>query len=129
MSFTHQHVQSVSTTDGQVSSNVSKTANAQIAIDEAIADAETDAQIDIAIDVSQLKSFYIKSDQAVTIETNDGTSPDDTLVLVADQAYMWNDTSYDTFKLASADITALFVTNASGSTANISIRALVDPTV
>ncbi len=94
---------------------------------EAVADAQTDKQITLSLDVSAVQAFYLVSDQAVTIETNNGSAPDDTLVLVANVPYRWTTDSYDTFKFTT-DITALFVTNASGAAAAISLEAVVDPT-
>ena len=127
MAFSHSHTKSVSTTDGQVSKTTTVSASQQIAIDEAIADSITDDDIIMSLDFSACVSFYIVSDQDVTVETNDGTTPDDTLALLADIPYIWHTGCYDTF-LITADVTVLYITNASGSTANISIRALIDAT-
>ncbi len=78
----------------------------------------TDTQVNLAIDVSAVKLFWIKSDRAVQIETNSGSAPTNTLTLVAGQPYFWHTNAYDTFKLT-GDVTAFFVTNASGGSATI----------
>lgn len=96
--------------------------------DLSIPDSTTDQQVVLSIDVSALDYFYIHSDQAITVETNDSGSPDDTLVLTADDPYLWTSDSYHTFLLDTADITALYLTNASGSTATVKIRAGQDST-
>ena len=127
MSFTHAKSKSITTSTGQVSKSNNYSAECQIEIDVAIADSETDYEVNIALDVSQVVSFFIVSDQAITLETNDGTTPDDTLSLVADKVYDWDSDSYDNFKLTT-DVTNFYFTNASGSTANVQIRVLVDPT-
>lgn len=127
MSFSALIQQSVAT--GGVSIEKSKTYSAasRVSLDETIADSETDKQVTVAIDVSAVKAFYIVSDQDITLETNDGTTPDDTLSLVADVPYVWTTDSYDTFKL-SADVTAFFFTNSSGSAANVKMECVLDPT-
>jgi hypothetical protein len=99
----------------------------RIEINEAIADGATNAQVNAAIDVSATKSFLIVSDQDVTVETNSGSTPDDTIDLVANQPYTWNPDAYDDFLLGT-DVTAFFITNASGETATVQIEALIDAT-
>jgi len=93
-----------------------------------VADASTDFLVAMTLDVSQLKLIYIVSDQAITLETNSGSAPSDTITLVADVPYVWHTGSYYTNLLAT-DITATYWTNASGATANVDIQIVVDPTV
>jgi hypothetical protein len=76
---------------------------------------------------STVKVFWIYSDVAITVETNDGSAPDDTLTLAAGIPYMYVNDGEDAFLLGT-DVTALFITNASGSTANITCRCLQDST-
>ena len=94
---------------------------------ETIADGVTDKQFNIAIDVSAVKYFYIVSDQDITIETNSGSTPDDTLNLKAGKPYEWHVDDEDSFRLGT-DVTAFFGTNASGATATIECECLQDAT-
>lgn len=94
---------------------------------ETVATAQTDSLINIAIDVSAVKSFILVSTQAVTIETNSGSAADDTIVLKANKPYIWNTDSYDSFLLGT-DVTAFYVTNASGATATIHCFQVCDAT-
>ncbi len=96
-------------------------------IEETVADAVTDGQININIDVSAVKSFILISDQAVTVETNSGSAADDTIVLVANKPYVFVTGDYNSFLLGT-DVTALFITNASGSLATISCYGNYDAT-
>ena len=112
---------------GTVSKDIANTASSETVIDETVTTAQTDFLINIAIDVSVTKAFFITSSAAVTIETNSGTVPDNTIVLVADQPYDWFTGDYKTF-LLTVDVTKFYVTNASGSTATINIRVLQDAT-
>lgn len=110
-----------------LSKTVTKTGSLETVLDESVADAQTDVQINVAIDVTAVKEFYLVSDQDVTLETNSGSTPDDTLSLVANEPYVWHSTSLDSF-LLTVDVTAFFITNASGSVANIDGHWVVDAT-
>jgi len=94
---------------------------------ETVVTASTDYEINFDLDVSACKSFYLESDQNVTFETNDGTTPADTIALLANKPYVWHVDSYDAFLLGT-DVTSVFITNASGSTATIYCVALFDAT-
>ena len=100
----------------------------QQSVDEIINDSETDKLVAFAVDVSQIVVLYMLSDQEITIETNDGSSPDDTLTLKAGRAYVWiKDYDYNTCKFTT-DITKLYVTNSSGSAAHLQIEVETDAT-
>lgn len=96
-------------------------------ITEEVADGETDYEIAFASDVSELKVLYIMSSQAVTFETNDGTTPDDTYSLTVNRPLVWCHDSYHDNPFGT-DITSVFITNASGATAEITIYCLEDAT-
>jgi len=106
---------------------VTKSGDGETILQLAIADGVTDQLVTIAIDLSELESLYILSDQAVTIETNNGAAPADTFSMLADTPLVWHSTDYHANPL-SVDVAALYITNASGSTANIDIRVLQDTT-
>ena len=127
MSFEHVIAEQVTTNGRTVRQENTFTGDGQVSRSVEVADSETDMLINFALDVSQIKSIYIKSDQDLTLETNDGGSPDNTLNLTADVPYVWHENSLFT-NLLTVDITALYVTNASGSTATLEIEALVDST-
>lgn len=90
---------------------------------EAIPDSSTDLEFLIAIDVSALKVFYMCADQDITIETNDGTAPDETFSLLANKPITWQEGETAIF---GQDITALYATNSSGSSATLQIMLGVD---
>ena len=96
-------------------------------VTESVPDSETDQQVNIAIDVSEIQSIYIKSSAALTLETNSASVPDDTIVLVANVPYIWYTGSYFT-NLLTVDVTALFLTNASGGAATFELRCVYDST-
>lgn len=83
--------------------------------------------INLAVDVSATKSFSILSTRNVTVKTNSADTPDDTLTLVADVAYIWTTSSYDAF-LLETDVETLHVVNASGASASVAVSLIVDST-
>jgi len=103
------------------------TADAQNSREVAIADSETDFEVALALDVSEIKALYICSTQDVTLETNDGSTPDDTISLKANVPYIWHEDSYHDC-LLTTDVTALFITNASGAEATLIIEVAFDST-
>ncbi len=96
---------------------------------ETVATAETDYELAFDLDVSLCKSFYLVSDQDVTLETNaiDATGGN-TIALLAGIPYLWHATSYDSF-LLTLDVSVMYITNASGATATIYCIALFDAVV
>jgi len=96
-------------------------------VDEDVATAQTDYEIVVAVDVSAIQCIMIVSTEDVTLETNDGTTPDDTISLTADVPYIWDTDSYFV-NLLTVDITSVFITNASGATANIKMFGVTDAT-
>mgnify|MGYP000467283063 CR=1 FL=1 len=95
---------------------------------ETITTGSTDTLVTGTIDVSAVKSCIIFSDRAITLETNatDATGGN-TLALAAGIPYVWNTSSYDTFKLT-LDVTKFYITNASGATATLYIHVISDAT-
>lgn len=94
---------------------------------ETVANATTDGVIAMPLDVSAVKLFWIESDRNVTIETNNGSSPADTLSLIAGEPYVWHSSSLDAFLLGT-DVTNIYVTNTSGATATLYAGVVYDAT-
>jgi hypothetical protein len=88
-------------------------------------DIGTDVLINLAIDVSTVKLFRIYSTTAATVETNSSSAPDDTLALAAGRCYDFV-TGDPTPLLLTADVTAIYVTNAAATV--LTIELLQDAT-
>lgn len=89
----------------------------------------TDMEVDIDIDVSNLKSLFMKATtEDVTLETNDGTTPAETLTLKADQGESWHDQLNTDNPLGSTDVTSVFLTNAGTTDSVVSFFAGVEAT-
>ncbi len=94
---------------------------------ETVATAVTDQLAVAALDVSAVKSFILISDKAISFETNATNHAGGNIItLKANVPYVWNTDSYDTFQLT-ADVTAIYLTNASGATATVYCWANWDP--
>lgn len=93
-----------------------------------VADSQTDQLCNCSLDVSTLKALYILSDQDLTMETNavDATGGN-TIALLAGIPYIWFTGKYEAC-LLTLDVTKLYLTNASGSTATFKLIALEDNT-
>ncbi len=128
MANTHILTQSIYTGGRTVVQQNSYSGGSQVNVaDEAIADQESDKLVAFAVDVSQIKCLFMLSDEDLTVETNDGAAPDDTIALKADEPYIWHSDSLDTC-LLTQDVEKLYVTNASGAVATLNIECVYDST-
>lgn len=83
------------------------------------------------MDVTQIQALIIVAAAAMTLEWNDNAGTQGSLVLAANKVIAW-DTDYPSIHpnpLGAVDFTALYVTNASGSAAQLDMRIIFDPTV
>ena len=112
---------------GQITYSKQYTASQSVEVDESFADSTTDTQVNLAVDISAVQVFFMACDQDVTVEANDGAGAAGTVSLKANVPYVWTADSYDSIAWT-ADLTALFITNSSGSTATLKIRCIYDAT-
>lgn len=111
-----------------ITDSKSVTCDAQLAsIDVDVPASTTDMEVIWSADVSQIKALQMQADGALTVQTNDGTSPDDTIVLVANQPYQFINGDY-VANLLTEDVTKLYLTNAGSSTVNFKVRGGYDST-
>lgn len=111
----------------QPTTNPSYTGGSSVNLNETIPADSTDLDVVVALDVSAIKSLYLLSDKDLVIETNDGTTPDDTINLKAGIPYIWNTDSYDTC-LLTTDVTKFCVTEENSEAAVLKMECLLDPT-
>ena len=123
MAFTVKLQQTVSEGSTIVNKIQSYTCGTVLKLSEAVADSVTDQSHLLAIDISAMSVFYMVADQVLTIETNSGSSPQETFTLVANKPVIWR--TADTAIFA-GDVTALFVTNASGTAATLEVLVGLD---
>src|SRR4051812_5617459 len=104
-----------------LSKPVAVTDAAETALDLVVPDATTNQLATIAIDISQTSDLYLVSNCNVTIKTNSTSSPGDTITLLAGIPLVWFTGCGYAIPL-SVDVTALYVTNASGQQATVQLR-------
>lgn len=112
---------------GGQTKNVIKTAGSLVATDETVAIAANNFLVGVSIDVSELEAIYINSTQDLTLETNSGGSPQETIALKANVPLAWFANGYFAVPFA-GDVTGFYFTNGSGVAADVTIRILQDPT-
>lgn len=130
MSVTHRIQFRFQRGNDVIDKTVVSASGAENNVDESIPDSTTNGLVAWACDLTQLKSLYMVSDQDIIVYTNDlgSGTPDDTFNLTANEPLVWTENS-ELANPFSVDVTALYVTNASGSAAAFKIRKLEDPTV
>lgn len=79
------------------------------------------------VDISQLKGVWIVSDQDVLVEFNSNAGSGGALTLEANIPYVWTVGDVNAL-LITADITAVYVSNASGAEAKLYFYFLHDAT-
>lgn len=115
----------------KLSKTVSASQDSETNLDVTVPAETDDHQVAVEIDVSALESLFLLSDQDVTLETNDGSTPDDTFALKANEPVYWHKDSPLPNPFASGtDVTSLFLSNQNGAgvTADVKARILQDPT-
>lgn len=104
--------------DTSFSTSTTTTVTTVVTMEETVGPSVTDQAHVVGIDISELDVFYMVADGALTVQTNDGTTPADTFTLVANQPVIFLNGGTNPF---SADVTALYLTNAS-STATVTFK-------
>ncbi len=97
----------------------------QLAITQSIPAATTNQEILAAIDVSEAKFVVLSSDVALTLKTNNSSSPSNTIALAAGVPYVWGFGDNNAL-LLTVDVAKFFVTNATAGAAALNILALID---
>ena len=99
------------------------------AVDIAVANSTTDQAVSLGgVDVSQLVSVWAHSTAAITLETNaTDASGGNTVSLAAGVPLLWC-TGAPFSNPFTADVTAVYLTNASGSAAVVNLRFVQDGT-
>lgn len=118
------------------SSEVNITTDGERNVDATIAAGAADFLVNFAIDKDDMRSLYILATQNLTLETNNAGAPVNTVALVANEPLIFRTKSGTDATLppgmanpfAAGDVTAIYITNASGQSATLTIRALYDAT-
>lgn len=125
--YTHTLTRKITTPGRSVNAENTFSGDGQSSRTISVPDSTSDKLVNLAMDVSQIQCIYMKSDQDLTVETNDGAAPDDTINLLADKPYVWHAGSYFA-NLLTVDVTKLYLTNNSGAEAMFELEVVVDST-
>ena len=111
------------------STQIIKSSTGRVQCEESVADDQADFEITLpTIDVSACVAVFILSTQDVTLETNSGAAPDNTLTLKANEPYLWWTAAPFDNKLDTDITTNVFITNASGAAATVTMEFILDTT-
>lgn len=109
-----------------IQKTVTIAADAETNFDVAVNTGVTNQAVAFTLDRSKAQVLFIVSTTAVTIKTNDSGSPTDTLALTAGVPKAWTLNDGIDECPFTGDVTGLYVSNASGSQAIVSIRCAYD---
>lgn len=121
MAFTHQVQTVISDGTQRISSTGSVSPTGASQLDETISNGASDLLVAFTAESTNLKSFHLWSDQDLTIKTNSSSSPQETFNLKANKPVVWLENMANT--PIAGDVTALYVSNASGSDASLKALA------
>jgi hypothetical protein len=123
--FTHQITNTYATDEGNAVSAASKyTGTAEVGFDGTVAAATDLVEVDISWTRANVHALLLYSSQALTIKTNNSTTPIDTITLAANQAIVWGSDHVEANPVAH-DVTKLFLSNDTENIATVKIRVLV----
>jgi hypothetical protein len=129
MAFTHTIKTIFSSTGGaSVQGSVASVADAEDNRDIVVPALTTDMAVDLTLAFARLKSIFILSDRDASFQTNNATTPIDTVTLKAGVPFVWVSTG-GVVNPFTANITSLFLTNTHATlAATVQIRIAVDST-
>lgn len=97
-------------------------------IDVEVPASTTDQAFALALDVSELESVFLYTDGALTVEANDGTTPDYTLTMAANKPLAWaSGMPWAVTAVLTDDTTVLYLTNGTGSA--VTLRGFINQSV
>jgi hypothetical protein len=127
MSHTHKPGTSYTTDAGTiVSVNQTFTANTEFSYDNALATGAVNIPFLVNFADDDLISCIISSDQALTLNVNSTGAPTPAIAVAAGAPIVWNNTSTFANPFTTTPVTAIYINNASGTTANVKLYFLVD---
>src|ERR1700739_2821376 len=108
---------------GTVQSVITKyQGSTEIGYDGGVAAGTTDEHLTLAWPVASMLTFMAYSDQSVTLQTNDAETPVQTLTLPGGVQLVWGTNQHGGPNPITADVTALYVTNAGTVDSKLKIR-------
>ena len=111
MSITHTtSIKTSTSSGGSVSGQYTETGATEISIDENYPAASTDTLLTLTFAYANLQNIELVASQNMTIETNNGTTPDNTIALKANNPFVWSKSGAYFANPFTANVTAFYVT-------------------
>ncbi len=127
MSFSYTFTLGLKTAGETIAKPVTQTYPGSVSHDVTVNNGASNQALALTLPSANIKGVYIVSSADVTLETNDGTTPDETFTLKAGIPLLWfADLDYFANPFAT-DLTGLYFTNSSGQQATVQIRFLTEP--
>lgn len=99
-----------SSAGGSLSAQHTEVGASEYTVDQTFAAASSNATLTGAFNYANVQAVYILADQNATLETNSGSSPDNTFSLIAGRPLEWSRSSAYFSNPFTANVTGLFVT-------------------
>ena len=123
--FNHQLLTAYGTDEGNaITVNSKYTGTAEVGFDGTVPATTDNVEVDIAWLHANVHSLLLYSSQALTIKTNNSTTPIQTIALAAGQAIVWGN-DHPEANPVTADVTKLFLSNDTANIATVKIRVLI----
>lgn len=123
MAVIHRLTRTVKTTTAPISRSHERSFPGEINKSSTLANGATHTLVPVTITRANMGMIFISSSVDITLKTNSTSTPDTTLTIKAGRPLVWDDEDgYFTNPFTAADITAIYLSNASGQTANYEIR-------
>ena len=116
MALTHNLTLKWTSGGNEIEHTIAKSSGAEANMEEVIPLNSTDLLVAYVLNVAKIKAIFVVATVAMTIETNNGTTPTDTLTLVANEPFEWHDGSALPNPFPRGNITALYLTNTTSGT-------------
>ncbi len=103
------------------------TSGQRMSVEESIPNG-ADQLVALALDVTQIQALIVSAPGILLLEWNDSAGAQGSFSIAAGVPYIWNTDSLDANQW-DADVTALYVTNATGDAVVLNMEFIIDPTV
>lgn len=103
-------IKTASSESSSISSSYTETGTTEISIDQSFSASTTDSLVSLSFTTSNIQSIELVSTQAMTIQTNSGSTPDNTITLVANVPFQWSRTPGYFSNPFTANVTAFYIT-------------------
>ena len=118
---THKRTTTVVSDRLEISEVTTVTPDTEVKVELVVPSSASDSPYSLFVESTNLKSFVMVATENLTVDTNDGTTPDETFYLTANEPYVW--LYGDGTAPIGGDVDTIYLTNSSGSDATFQLLA------